>query len=115
MGTLRNRVQLIGHLGAEIELKTVKPGLFMCRFSLATNESFKNSQGEKITETNWHKLVAWGKPAVILVKYTGKGSEIAIQGKLINHSFIDREGNKQFVSEIQVNEVLLIGGKTSKN
>ena len=86
----------------------------IAKFSIATNESYKNSKGEKVTETLWHNLVAWGKLADIAEKYLNKGSEVAIEGKLINRSYNDKEGNKKFISEIQVNEVLMLGSKPAK-
>lgn len=78
---------------------------------MATNESYKNQKGERVTETNWHNLVAWGKVADIAEKYLGKGAEVAIEGKLVSRSFTDREGAKKYVTEIHVLEVLLLGNK----
>ena len=80
---------------------------------MATNESYRNAQGERITETQWHNLIAWGKLADIAERFLEKGKEVAIEGKLINRSFQDREGNKRYVTEIQVNELLLLGNKTA--
>ena len=83
----------------------------MARFSVATNESYRNAKGEKVTETQWHNLIAWGKVAEIVEKFLTKGKEVAIEGKLINRSYNDKEGNKKYVTEIQVNELLLLGAK----
>ncbi|MEN9525426.1 MAG: hypothetical protein RLZZ256_810 [Bacteroidota bacterium] len=85
----------------------------MARFSMATNENYRNAEGERITETQWHNLIAWGKLADIAERFLEKGKEVAIEGKLINRSYQDREGNKRYVTEIQVNELLLLGGKTT--
>ena len=85
----------------------------MARFSMATNENYRNAEGERITETHWHNLIAWGKLADIAERFLEKGKEVAIEGKLINRSYQDREGNKRYVTEIQVNELLLLGGKTT--
>ena len=79
--------------------------------SIATKEVYKNAQGEKVTETQWHNLVAWGKTAGIAEKYLKKGNEVALEGKLINRSYNDKEGNKKYVSEVEVNEFLLLGSK----
>src|SRR3981081_1623931 len=106
MYALRNKVQLIGNLGAAPEVKTLDSGKKMARFSIATNENYRNAKGEKVTETQWHNLVAWGKVADIAEKYLTKGREVAIEGKLINRSYTDKEGNKKYITEIQVNEVL---------
>ena len=111
MYTLRNRVQLIGNLGNAPEVKTIESGKKVANFSMATNEHYRNAQGEKITETTWHNLVAWGKVAEIAEKYLSKGSEVAIEGKLVNRSYTDKEGVKKYVSEVEVNELLMLGAK----
>ncbi len=114
MYALKNKVQLIGNLGNAPEIKTTEGGKKLARFSMATNESYRNAKGEKITETQWHSLVAWGKVADIAEKYLVKGSELAIEGKLMNRSYTDKEGVKKYITEVQVAEMLLLGEKTSK-
>jgi single-strand DNA-binding protein len=114
MYALKNKVQLIGNLGNAPEIKTTEGGKKLARFSMATNESYRNTKGEKITETQWHTLVAWGKVADIAEKFLVKGSEVAIEGKLINRNFTDKEGNKKYITEVQVAEVLLLGEKATK-
>ncbi len=114
MYALKNKVQLIGNLGNAPEIKTTEGGKKLARFSMATNESYRNTKGEKITDTQWHTLVAWGKVADIAEKFLVKGSEVAIEGKLINRNFTDKEGNKKYITEVQVAEVLLLGGKATK-
>jgi single-strand DNA-binding protein len=111
MYALRNKVQLIGHLGAAPEVINTENGKKLARFSVATNESYRNSKGEKVTETTWHNLVAWGKVAEIAEKYLEKGKEVAIEGKLISRSYTDKEGNKKYVTEVQVNELLMLGSR----
>lgn len=111
MYALKNKVQLIGNLGGAPEVKKTESGRKLARFSIATNESYRNANGEKVNETTWHNLVAWGKVADIAEKYLNKGSEIAIEGKLINRSYADKDGNKKYISEVQVNEILMLGGK----
>ena len=113
MNAMKNKVQLIGRLGADVELKTINGGKAMAKFSLATNESYKNAKGEKVDETYWHNLVAFGKTAEIIHKYTRKGSEIGIEGKLVSRSYEDKDGQKKYVTEVQVNEVLLMGDKAN--
>jgi single-strand DNA-binding protein len=114
MYALKNKVQLIGNLGNAPEVKTLESGKKMARFSVATNEIYRNARGEKVTETQWHTLVAWGKVAEIVEKYLTKGREVAIEGKLINRSYNDKEGIKKYITEIQVNEVLMLGAKTTE-
>ena len=111
MYALKNKVQLIGHLGNAPEIKNTESGKKLARFSVATNENYRNTKGEKVTETTWHNLVAWGKVADIAEKYLVKGTEIAIEGKLISRSYTDKDGKKKYVSEVQVNELLLLGSK----
>lgn len=86
-------------------------GKKMARFSLATSESYRNAKGEKVTETQWHSIVCWGKLAEIAEKYLTKGKEIALEGKLINRSYNDKEGNKKYVTEVQAHEFLLLGSR----
>ena len=111
MNKLRNKVQLIGHLGNNPEIVNLEKGKKLAKFSIATNESYKNSKGETIKETQWHNLVAWGKTAEIIEKYLQKGNEVAIEGKLVNKNYDDKEGKKHYVTEIVVNELLMLGGK----
>lgn len=111
MYALKNKVQLIGNLGNIPEIKNTESGKKLARFSIATNENYLNVKGEKITETTWHNLIAWGKLADIAEKYLKKGSEVVIGGKLINRSYNDKEGNKKLITEIQVSELLMLGGK----
>ena len=111
MYALKNKVQLIGHLGAAPEVKKTDSGKKYARFSVATNENYRNASGEKVTETTWHNLVAWGKVAEIAEKYLIKGTEVALEGKLISRSYTDKTGNKKYITEVQVNELLLLGSK----
>ena len=85
----------------------------MAQFNLATSESFKNSKGESVKETQWHRLVAWGKVAEVAEKYLDKGKAVAVEGKLVSRSYNDKEGKKKYISEVQVNEMLLLGPKQS--
>ena len=111
MNTLRNKVQLIGHLGNDPEIITLDSGKKLAKFNMATNETYKNTQGEKITETQWHNLIAWNNIAEITEKYVKKGQEIVIEGKLTSRSYEDKEGIKKYITEIVVNELVLLGSK----
>jgi single-strand DNA-binding protein len=113
MFALKNKVQLIGNLGNTPEIKTLETGKKMARFSVATHEVYRNAKGEKVTDTQWHNLVVWGKMADIAEKYLAKGREVLIEGKIVNRSFNDKEGQKKYVTEIQVNELVLLGGGRS--
>src|SRR3989442_1632882 len=110
MNALRNKVQLIGNLGMNPEIKTLDGGKKLAKMSIATNESYKNAKGELVKETQWHNLIAWGKTADIIEKYLKKGSEVAIEGKLINRNYTDKEGLKRYITEIQVSDFLMVGG-----
>lgn len=109
MYALKNKVQLIGNLGNAPEVKTTESGKKLARFAVATKETYRNAKGEKVTETTWHNLVAWGKVAEIAEKYLTRGKEVAIEGKLINRSYTDKEGNKKYITEVEVNEILMFG------
>tara|TARA_R110000868_G_scaffold128304_3_gene336265 strand:- start:1393 stop:1731 length:339 start_codon:yes stop_codon:yes gene_type:complete len=109
MSTLRNKVQLIGNVGQEPTIVNLESGKKLVRLSLATNEHYKNGKGENQTDTNWHNLVAWGKTANFIEKYVTKGKEIAIEGKLTNRSFEDKDHVKRFITEVVVSEILLLG------
>ena len=108
---MRNKVQLIGNLGMNPEVKTLESGKQMVRFSLATNESFKNAKGDRVTETQWHNVVAWGKTATIAGQYLKKGSEVAVEGKLINRSYEGKDGVKRYITEVIVSDFLMLGNK----
>ncbi|RZK01644.1 MAG: single-stranded DNA-binding protein [Flavobacterium sp.] len=114
MYALKNKVQLIGNLGNAPEIRTTESGKKLARFSVATNETYSNAKGEKVKETQWHNLIAWGKTAEIVEKYLAKGSEVVIEGKLINRSYTDKEGNKKYVTEVEVAELLMLGAKAKE-
>lgn len=111
MNALRNKVQLIGNLGMDPEVKKLDSGKTVARFSLATTETYKNSNGDKVDDTQWHNIVAWGNIATIAEKYLKKGNEVVIEGRLINRSYDDKEGNKKYITEVVVNEMLMLKNK----
>lgn len=108
MNTLRNKVQLIGHVGNAPEILTLESGKKLAKFSIATNESYKNAKGEKITDTQWHNVVAWGKTAELVENYVPKGKEIGVEGKLTSRTYEDKDGVKRYVTEVVCNELLLL-------
>jgi single-strand DNA-binding protein len=109
MNALRNKVQLIGHLGNDPEIVNLESGTKLAKFAIATNETYKNAKGEKVTDTQWHNVVAWGKTAGLVENYLSKGKEVAIEGKLTNRSYETKEGEKRYITEIKCNEILLMG------
>ena len=109
MSTLKNKVQLIGHVGNDPEIKSFDGGKKLAKLSIATNESYKNDKGEKVEETQWHSLIAWGKTADIIEKYVVKGKEIGIEGKLTHRSYEDKNGEKRYVTEVVIDELLMLG------
>ena len=108
MSTLRNQVQLIGHVGQEPEIKTFEGEKKLASLSIATNEVYKNDKGEKVEETQWHRIAAWGKTAELIEKYVTKGKEIAVQGKLTHRSYDDKNGEKRYTTEVIVSELVLL-------
>jgi single-strand DNA-binding protein len=115
MYTLVNKVQLIGHLGGDPDVKTTSTGKKWARIKLATNEDYRDENGVKVNKTQWHSLIAWGKVADVAEKFLQKGSEIAIEGKLINSSYTDKQGVKKYSTEVQVNEIMMFGEKHKKS
>jgi len=109
MNTLRNKVQLIGNLGNDPEIINLESGKTLAKFSIATNEIYTNNKGEKITDTQWHNVVAWGKTAQIVEKYVTKGKEVAIEGKLTSRAYETKEGEKRYITEVVCNELMMLG------
>ena len=114
MGTLRNKVQLIGNVGQDPVITNLESGKRVARLTLATNEHYKDKQGERVTSTEWHTLIGWGKLADIIEGFVAKGKEIAIEGKLTSRSYEDKEGNKRYVTEVVLSEILLLGGTSNE-
>ena len=109
MNAMKNKVQLIGHVGNDPEIKTFGEGKKVANISLATNESYTNAKGEKVEETQWHKVKAWGKVADIIEKYVTKGKEICVEGKLTYSDYLDKNGEKRYVTEVVISDILLLG------
>ncbi len=108
--SLRNKVTLIGHTGKEVEIVNFEKGK-LAKVTLATNDYYTNTLGEKVEETQWHSLIASGKLADIMEKYVTKGKEIAVEGKLVYRTYDDKDGQKRFFTEIRVEELVLLGAK----
>lgn len=112
MNSLKNSVRLVGNLGMDPEVKTFDSNKKLARVSIATNETYKNNKGEKVTETQWHNLVIWGTQAQLAGDLLKKGDEVAIEGRLANSNYTDKDGNKRYVSEVVVNEFLKLGARS---
>ena len=111
MKSLRNSVQLIGRLGKDPEVKTFESGKKMATFSIATSDSYKNAKGEKVEDTQWHNIVVWGALTEVASKYLKKGMEVCVEGKLVHRSYETDKGEKRNLTEINVNDLLMLGGK----
>lgn len=105
--SIRNKVTLIGRTGKEVEIVNFENGK-LAKVSLATSDYFTNAKGEKVEETQWHNLVAYGRTADIMEKYVEKGDEIAVTGKLTYRNYEDKEGMKRYFTEIRMDELMLL-------
>ena len=105
---MKNRVQLIGNVGNDPEVKTLENGRKLAHIMIATKDYYKNEKGEKVEQTEWHRITAWGKTAEIIEKFVVKGKEVAVEGKLTHRSYDDKNGEKRYITEVVVNEILLL-------
>lgn len=108
MNALRNKVQLIGRLGQDPEIITFNDGNKMAKFSLATDDSYKDKKGQKVERAYWHNIIVKGGLVNVVENYVNKGQEIALEGKLTNRSWDDKDGTKRYVTEILCNELLML-------
>jgi single-strand DNA-binding protein len=104
-----NKVILLGFVGQDPEVKDLEGGKKVANLTLATNDYYTNDKGEKVENTEWHRVSAWGKTAEIIEKYVIKGKEIAVEGKLTHRSYDDKDGTKRYVTEVVANDILLLG------
>lgn len=111
MNNLKNNVQLIGNIGMDPIIKNTESGKVMAKLTIATNDYYKNKEGEKVEDTQWHNLIAWGKTVDIIKNYVKKGDKVAVGGKLSSKTYDDQDGNKRYFTEILINEILLLGNK----
>ena len=115
MNALKNKVNLIGRLGAEPEFVTFDSGKSLARFTLATNENYKDKSGEWKENTQWHTINIWGKSGERAQKTLTKGQEILIEGKLVHQTYEDAKGEKRYSTVIEANEFLLLQGKSESD
>lgn len=115
MNALKNSVRLIGRIGNEPKVKMLNGGKRMVTLSVATNETYRDSKGQMQSETTWHRVIAWDRDAIVAEKYLKKGSEVAIEGKLTNRSWSDKNGEKHYLTEVVVNALMLLDRKAATN
>jgi single-strand DNA-binding protein len=108
MNQLKNRVQLIGRLGQDPEVKNFPDGKMVVRFSLATTETYKNAEGEKVNDTQWHQVVAWGSLGGIVATWLSKGKEVMVEGKVCYRQYENKEGRKVYYTEIVARDLLML-------
>jgi single-strand DNA-binding protein len=108
MNSLKNRVTLIGNLGQDPELKTIEGGKKVAHFTLATNDGFKNADGQKVSETTWHNIVAWNGLAETACNFLKKGREVAVEGRIVYRSYEDKKGVTKNITEIVLNDLVLL-------
>ena len=104
---MKNKVQLIGHVGQDPEIKQLESGR-VANFTIATNDSYTNAKGEKVEQTEWHRVSAWGKTVDIIEQFLTKGSHVAVEGKLTHRSYDDKDGNKRYITEVIANELVFL-------
>ncbi len=110
----RNKVTLVGRVGNAPEIKVFESNKKLARIVIAINESYKNQKGERVTETTWHNITLWGQHAELCQERINKGTELMIEGKLVNRNWKDKDGKTQYKYEVQVNDLILLGGKPAQ-
>ncbi|HLP72097.1 MAG TPA: single-stranded DNA-binding protein [Bacteroidales bacterium] len=113
MSTMKNRVTLIGNLGVDPEIRTTENGKKVVHFTLATKDGFKNAEGQKVTETTWHNIVAWNGLAETATKFLKKGNEVAVEGRIVYRTYEDKKGVTKQSTDIVLSDLALLrNGKT---
>jgi single-strand DNA-binding protein len=116
MSSLKNRAILIGRLGRDPETKTIENGKKVTHFTLATDDSFKNAEGQKVSEATWHNITAWNGLADVADRFLKKGREVAVEGRIVYRSYEDKKGVMKYITEIVLDDLVLLGsGKNSGN
>jgi single-strand DNA-binding protein len=114
MNNLRNSVRLIGNLGQDPETKTLDNGKKVVHFTLATKDDFKNNDGQKVSETTWHNIVAWNGLADVAGRFLKKGKEVAVEGRLVYRNYEDKKGVTRYITEIVLNDMALLRSSKDK-
>ena len=108
-----NKVILVGNLGKDPEVRYIDSGVAVANFSLATTENYKNKQGEKVSQTEWHNIVLWRGLAEVAEKWLKKGSSVYIEGKIRTNKWEDKEGNTRYNTEILADNMTMLGNRIS--
>lgn len=111
MNTLKNKVHLVGNLGFDPEVREIAKGRKVARLSVATNDSYRNASGERVTDTQWHTVVAWGQTAEMVERLLRKGSPVMLEGRLVHRSYEAKDGSKRYITEVVMNNFQLLSGK----
>ena len=109
-----NKIFLTGNCGKDPEVKHLDGGKIVAKFPFATSETYKNKAGEKITNTEWHNIVAWGKLAEIIESWVKSGSKLALIGKVTTRNYEDKDGNKKYFTEVVLSEMEMLGSRTTE-
>lgn len=104
-----NKVILVGHLGKDPEMRYLENDRTKASFTLATNDSYKNKDGERVTTTEWHNVVVWSSLAKVAEQYLQKGKQVYIEGKLTHRSYVDKEGQTKYITEVVAQNLVLLG------
>ena len=110
-----NKVILVGNVGKDPEIRYLDSGVAVANFPFATSETYKNKQGEKVTNTEWHNIVMWRGLAEVVEKYVNKGSQLYIEGKIRTRTYDDRDGNKRYITEIIGDNMQMLGRKSDRS
>lgn len=105
-----NKAIIVGRLGADPELRFIPSGRAVCNFNLATESVWKDKQGQRQKQTDWHRIVVWGPQAETAAKYLTKGREVYVEGEIKTRSYDDKDGIKRYVTEIVVRDLRFLGG-----
>jgi len=105
-----NKVILVGHLGADPDMRYTPSGQGVCELRLATSESWNDKNGQRQERTEWHRIVVWGKRAEVCSKYLAKGRQVFVEGRIQTRTYDDKDGNKRYITEIIANDVQFLGG-----
>jgi single-strand DNA-binding protein len=111
MMNIKNHVQLVGRLGANPEVKMLENGTKVARFSVAVSNYYTNKQGEKVADVQWHAITAWGTLANVAERLLFKGTQVTVDGKLNNRTYINKEGRKVSTTEVIANELFVLQNK----
>lgn len=110
-----NKVIIVGNLGTDPEVRTIANGAKVARLNIATSESYTNKEGQRITNTEWHKVNVWRGLADVAEKYLSKGSSVYVEGRLRTRSYDDKEGVTRYTTEIEADNMTMLGGNRSND